>query len=70
MRPAPAQLTEMIAIAEQIATGFDFLRVDLYNTDGQVWFGETTAYPMGGFGRYSPPGFDFDLGRWWNLPDL
>lgn len=70
MRPAPAQLTEMIALAEQIATGFDFLRVDLYNTDGQVWFGETTAYPMGGFGRYSPPGFDFDLGRWWNLPDL
>lgn len=70
LRPAPAQLDQMIAIAEQIAAGLDFLRVDLYNVDGQIWFGEMTAYPMGGFGRYSPPDFDFELGSWWTLPAL
>ena len=62
--------SEMIAIAERIAQGFDFLRVDLYDVDGHVWFGETTAYPMSGLGRYSPDSFDEELGSWWTLPDL
>lgn len=69
-RSTPARLDEMIGIAEQIAAGFDFLRVDLYCVDGQIWFGETTAYPTGGFGRYAPETFDFELGRWWRLPHL
>lgn len=68
--PAPPHLSEMIAIAERIAQGFDFLRVDLYDVDGHVWFGETTAYPMSGLGRYSPDSFDEELGSWWTLPDL
>ena len=66
----PAQLTEMLAVAERIAAGFDFLRVDLYNVDGEVWFGETAAYPVSGFARYSPGTFDLELGSWWQLPEL
>jgi hypothetical protein len=68
--PAPPQLAAMIEVAERIARGFDFLRVDLYDVDGQVWFGETTPYPMSGLGRYSPDSFDEELGSWWTLPDL
>ncbi len=68
--PPPPQLTEMFDVAERIAAGFDFLRVDLYDVDGRIWFGETTAYPVSGFGRYEPKSFDAELGKWWTLPNL
>lgn len=68
--PPPANLDEMFAAAGDIAAGFDFLRVDLYSVDGQIWFGETTAYPMSGLGRYAPDTFDTELGSWWTLPTL
>ncbi|MGX9673000.1 ATP-grasp fold amidoligase family protein [Mycobacterium sp. HM-7] len=68
--PPPPQLPEMLAAAERIGAGFDFLRVDLYNVDGEVWFGETAAYPVSGLAQYSPATFDLELGRWWQLPEL
>lgn len=68
--PPPPQLEEMLGIAAKVAAGYDFLRVDLYNTGGQVWFGETTPYPSSGFAKYQPAGFDLELGRCWTLPPL
>ena len=41
----------MIEIAERLGEGVDFVRVDLYDVDGRVVFGELTNYPAGGTDR-------------------
>ncbi len=64
----PHNLAEMIRCAEMISDGIDFVRVDLYNVDGRIVFGEMTHYPGGGFERFTPPDFDRIVGAWWRLP--
>lgn len=44
----PAHLAEMVAIAEKLSEDFEFVRVDLYDFDGRVYFGELTFSPWGG----------------------
>ena len=41
---------------------FPFARIDLYNINGQIIFGEITFYPWGGYVTYIPDSFDYDLG--------
>lgn len=41
----PHNLSEMITIAEKLSQGHPFIRVDLYNVDGRIYFGELTFYP-------------------------
>lgn len=45
--PKPVKLNEMIEIAEKLSEGFPFVRVDLYEVDGSVYFGEMTFTPFG-----------------------
>lgn len=50
----PQMLDEMLAVARNLSEDFDFVRVDLYETDGKVWFGEMTFTPANGvFPSYS-----------------
>ena len=46
--PKPKHLDEMIKIARILSSGFDFVRVDLYEYNDQVYFGELTFSPWGG----------------------
>jgi hypothetical protein len=64
----PANFDAMKDIAQRIAAGFDFLRVDLYTADNEVWFGETTPYPASATTVWSPHSFDQHLGDLWQLP--
>ena len=66
--PAPVHLLEMIEIAEKLGKKFDFMRIDLFDTEFGVFFGETTPYPGGGLSPFNPRSFDLELGRKWNLP--
>ena len=61
----PDNLEKMLAIAEKLADPFDFIRVDLYNVDGKIQFGELTNYPASGTGRFDPFSFDIALGQKW-----
>ena len=63
----PEAFEEMVDIAEELASGIDFLRVDLYNVDGRIFFGEFTLYPASGLYRYEPVSFDLALGEKWRL---
>ena len=47
--PRPVCLDEMFAIAENLSKGLPFVRIDLYQSDGQVFFGEMTFFPQSGF---------------------
>ncbi len=47
--PKPKGLSKMFEIAELLSKGIPFVRVDLYNNSGDIYFGEMTFYPSGGF---------------------
>ena len=49
--PKPDNIDKMFEIAETLSkdVGSPFLRVDLYNSNGQIYFGEVTFFPDSGF---------------------
>lgn len=53
----------MIELARILSKDFPFVRVDLYNVDGKIYFGELTFYPASGYGFFNPDSFDFELGK-------
>ena len=61
----PPHLREMIEIAETLGKDFDFVRVDLYDTDEGPRFGELTFAPGAGYGRFFPMEYDLLLGEMW-----
>lgn len=65
----PENIDEMIRIAETLASDFPFVRVDLYNVDGKIYFGELTFYPQSGYIPFKPDSFDFELGAEFSLPE-
>lgn len=46
--PEPPKLKVMIDMAEHLSNGFPFVRVDLYNDNGRIYFSELTFTPAGG----------------------
>lgn len=58
----PENVQEMISIAENLAKGFPFARIDFYNIEGKITFGEITFYPWSGYCQYTPDSFDYELG--------
>ncbi|MET0862393.1 MAG: ATP-grasp fold amidoligase family protein [Microbacterium sp.] len=66
--PEPARLAEMIEVAEMLGSGTDFVRVDLYDVDGRIVFGELTSYPAGGDSPFDPESFNEEFGRQWTVP--
>jgi len=61
----PSTLEEMIRCAEQIGEGFSYVRVDLYEIEGKVKFGEATFYPGAGLEVFKPREFDAIFGEQW-----
>lgn len=66
--PKPKNFDEMVKVAGVLSTDFPFVRVDLYNVDGKVYFGELTFYPASGYGRFVPDSFDYESGAYFKLP--
>jgi hypothetical protein len=66
----PDNYHEMVEIAESLAHGLDYVRIDLYNTTRGIVFGEMTFYPHGGWpGKpSSDQAFNQWLGDQWKLP--
>lgn len=59
----PLDLNEMISLAEIIAKGTKFVRIDFYYANGLVYFGEITFFPMSGYGKFIPEEWDYILGE-------
>ena len=52
----------MLDIARRLSAGFPFVRVDLYNNTGQIYFGELTFYHASGYQNIQPEAFHEQLG--------
>lgn len=65
----PSNFDEMVDIAEKLSKDFPHVRVDLYNIEGRIIFGELTFYNASGYTLFSPDEFDYILGKEFNLPN-
>ena len=65
----PQKLDEMLEIAEKLAEGTSFLRVDLYSVNGDIYFSEFTFFSDAGFAPFYPETWDKTLGDWIKLPE-
>lgn len=64
----PSNLNEMISLAEKISSDFDYIRVDFYNVNDKVYFGELTLHSTSGFRRFYPKEYNRILGKMINIP--
>lgn len=64
----PSNYDDMLEIATELSQELPFLRVDLYNISGRIYFSELTFSPGGGYGAFSPPQWEKTLGDWIILP--
>ncbi len=65
--PRPECLNEMLSVSSLLAEGFPEVRVDLYQVDGKVYFGEMTFTSAGGFMNYYTQDFLNVLGNMFAL---
>ncbi len=61
----PDDFKDMVRVAESLAEGFDFMRVDLYSAKNNVYFSELTPYPGGISQKLEPDSFDYVFGEKW-----
>jgi len=66
----PKNYDYMVDIAKTLSEDFPHVRVDLYNIDGKVYFGELTFYDTSGYETFDPDEFDYMLGNEFILPSL
>lgn len=66
----PANWEEMIWLARRLAADVPFVRVDLYNIESRIVFGELTLYPQGGNLRFDPYEYSVWAGGLLTLPDI
>ncbi len=63
----PKMFDEMKAIAADLCKPFQYVRVDLYQVGGKVYFGELTFFPAGGAPDFVPAIYDAEVGKMWKL---
>ncbi len=57
----PKNSSKMLLIAEQLCKDFNFVRVDIYNVDGKIYFGELTLTPASGRNPFTPIEKDIEI---------
>lgn len=63
----PESFEKMKKLAAELSAGIKHVRVDFYEIDGQVYFGEFTFFSGGGFERFHPDIWEQRLGEWIDL---
>src|SRR5690625_963511 len=66
----PKNFDKMCEIASKLSEDFPHVRVDLYNINGKIYFGELTFYDTSGYQNFEPDEFDFILGDLFKLDKM
>lgn len=64
----PKCFDEMKQLAAKLSKGMPHVRVDFYEVNGRVYFGEFTFSHWGGLMPFEPEEWDFTFGSWVKLP--
>jgi hypothetical protein len=59
----PEKLADMLQICRKLSREFAFVRVDLYFTNGRIYFGELTYSPGNGLEPFDPVQYDHIFGE-------
>lgn len=65
----PQEFDEIIGIATRLSVGIPQVRVDLYDVEGTLYFGELTLFHDSGYCVFDPSSFDEQLGTLIELPN-
>ncbi len=65
----PKNFERMIEIAKTLSKDFPHVRVDLYNINGHIYFGELTFYNGSGYKIYVPEKWNNIVGEKFELPN-
>lgn len=69
IHPRPKCFAQMAKYAEILAKDFPFVRVDFYEANGKVYFGELTFFHGSGYGWFKPEEWDRKFGDKIELPE-
>ena len=64
----PKNYEKMLEYAEKLSKPFPHVRVDFYNIDGKIIFGELTFFTNSGYIPFDPDSFDYEMGKAFILP--
>lgn len=67
-KPVPDSYGEMLRLARVLSAGIPHLRVDFYDIDGRVYFGELTFFCGSGMYAMEPDEWNYKLGDMLKLP--
>lgn len=65
----PVCFDEMKRLASILSKNLPQVRVDFYEVDGKIFFGEMTFFHHGGWTPFDPKEWDNTFGEWFKLPD-
>lgn len=65
----PLGFEHMKVLARKLSKGIPHVRVDFYDIDGKVYFGELTFYHWGGMAPFDPEQWNYEFGKWLILPN-
>ncbi|WP_096156437.1 ATP-grasp fold amidoligase family protein [Bacillus sp. FJAT-45066] len=66
----PKNFNEMKSLAQKLSKGFPHVRVDFYDVNGKVYFGELTFYHFSGWEKFEPECYDKYFGDWLDITEL
>lgn len=67
--PKPECLDTMIEFAERLSADIPTVRIDFYENNKNIYFGEITFFPGGGMEEFNPEEWDLEIGKWVVLPE-
>lgn len=68
--PKPKKFEEMKKVAQTLSAGTNFVRIDLFEVDGNIYFSEFTLYPASGMMPFVPNEYDRIVGEWLDVSSL
>ena len=66
----PNNFKELLEIVKKLSEDFDCIRIDLYNIDEKIYFGELTFCDDSGFGKFTDEEWDYKFGSYWKQRKL
>lgn len=66
----PKNYERMLELAKKLSYNISFIRVDFYEINGKIYFGELTFTPCGGFMKFYPKEWDEKLGDMIDLSEV
>lgn len=66
----PKTFEKMIELSKVLSKNYPHVRVDFYEVDGCLYFGELTFYHFSGFMPFEPNEWDYTFGEWLKLPGV